>query len=100
MYYIHDIGGYALDSAKKTYSESFSLAMSTNVLCIRTQKVLAYGHKWSLLMGTDGAHISSNFSIRSYVHVQNVQFFKRYLDLSTKTSNVRVNHLLTMETFS
>ena len=41
--------------------------------------------------------LSWNFSIRSYAHVQ---FYKRYLDSSAKTSNLRVNHLLTMVTFS
>ena len=41
--------------------------------------------------------LSWNFSIGGYAHVQ---FYKRYLDFSTKTSNLQVNHLLTVVTFS
>ena len=40
--------------------------------------------------------LSCNFSIRSYAQVK---FYKRYLDFSTKKSNLRVNHLITMVTF-
>ena len=41
--------------------------------------------------------LSCNFSIRTFAHVQ---FYKRQLEFSTKTSYVRVNHLLATITFS